>query len=89
MSALKDTLLECIKPYQAQFSYSCKKTSGRAYSIKNDSILYILIDRSNNSISISKMGPVKYLPQKVEMFKITADNIEIIRSQVHGFIEQR
>ena len=87
MSAIRDILYQCTSPHHAQFSYNLKESSGRAYTIKETgsqkTALYILIE--SDVISVSKIGPVKFIPQNITKLKINPKNIELIQRMVYGF----
>ncbi len=87
MSAIRDILYQCTSPHHAQFSYSLREASGRAYTIKETGsqkiAFYILVE--SDVISVSKIGPVKFIPQNTIKLKINSKNIELIQRMVYGF----
>ena len=91
MSTIREILFQCTAPHHTQFSYSLRGDSGRAYTIRETNsqkiALYILIE--DNVISVSKIGPTKFIPHNTTRFKINSKSVEEVKRMVYGFFTER
>ena len=92
MLNLREILKECTAPYTKYFSYTCTNSHGRAVAIIKTEItigIYILINLRSDRISVSKLGPKKFLPHDTKEFTISKEAIHSVRNKVHGFFNQQ